>query len=153
MRFTPLQMATFTASFARGETRTKVSIVHDKNRKPSSEYHGAKKIPLTKSQYDTIVEGMVAAVERGTAKRAKIEGVNVAAKSGTAQVSVNGKQLTLAWMIAFAPAESPEVAISVIVEGEEPGDVGGGRTAGPIVQAAFKKYFSATNRTALQVEN
>jgi hypothetical protein len=41
----------------------------------------------------------------------------------------------------------------VIVEGEEPGDVGGGRTAGPVVKSAFQKYFSATNRTALEVEN
>ncbi len=153
MLFTPLQIAAFTASFARGETRTKVSMLHDKKRKTDSEYHGAKKIPLTKEQYNAIVAGMVAAVERGTAKRAAIEGVKVAAKSGTAQVSVNGRPLTLAWMIAFAPADAPEVAISVIVEGEEPGDVGGGKTAAPIVRAAFEKYFSATNRGMPKIEN
>ena len=131
----------------------RIPHLHDKKRKTDSEYHGAKKIPLTKEQYNAIVAGMVAAVERGTAKRAAIEGVKVAAKSGTAQVSVNGRPLTLAWMIAFAPADAPEVAISVIVEGEEPGDVGGGKTAAPIVRAAFEKYFSATNRGMPKIEN
>ncbi len=141
MLFTPLQVAAFTASFARGETRTKVSMLHDPNRITDSKYHGAEKIPLTKSQYNTIVAGMLAAVERGTCRRAAIGGVKVAAKSGTAQVSVNGRKLTLAWLIAFAPADAPEVAISVVVEGEEPGDVGGGKTAAPIAKAAFQKYF------------
>lgn len=153
MLFTPLQVASFAASFARGETRTKLSMLHDSRRKTDAAYHGAEKIPLTKSQYDKILEGMVAATERGTSKRARVAGVKVAAKSGTAQVSVNGRPLTLAWLIAFAPAESPEVAMAVIVEGEEPGDVGGGRTAAPIVGAAFKKYFSGANGAAVEVEN
>ena len=141
MLFTPLQVAAFTASFARGETRTKVSMLHDPNRITDSNYHGAEKIPLTKSQYDTIFAGMLAAVERGTCRRAAIDGVKVAAKSGTAQATKDGRQLTLAWLIAFAPADAPEVAISVLVEGEEPGDVGGGKTAAPIAKAAFQKYF------------
>ena len=80
-------------------------------------------------------------MESGTARRAKVEGVSIAAKSGTAQVSVQGKKLTLAWMIAFAPAEKPEVAMSVVIEGEEVGDAAGGRTAGPIIHAAMRKYF------------
>ncbi len=153
MLFTPIQMASFMASFARGETRTKTSIIHNPSRKTDISYHGGEKINLSKKHYDTIVEGMVAAVERGTSRRARIDGVKVAAKSGTAQVTVSGKKLTLAWMIAFAPVEAPEVAVSVIVEGEEAGDVGGGRTAGPIVGAALKKYFSGTNKTAVEVEN
>lgn len=90
MLFTPLQVASFAASFARGETRTKLSMLHDSRRKTDAAYHGAEKIPLTKSQYDKILEGMVAATERGTSKRARVAGVKVAAKSGTAQVSVNG---------------------------------------------------------------
>ena len=65
----------------------------------------------------------------------------MAAKSGTAQVPSMGKKLDLAWMVAFAPAENPEVAICVIVEGEKEGDVAGGKTAGPIVREGIKKYF------------
>ena len=33
------------------------------------------------------------------------------------------------------------LASCVIVEGEKPGDVGGGKTAGPIVKAALDRYF------------
>ena len=153
MLFTPIQVAAFAASFARGETRTKTSIIHDPSRKGGLEYHGGHKLELPKNQYDAIKRGMVEAVERGTAKRVKIEGVKIAAKSGTAQVSVKGRRLTLAWIIAFAPADNPEIALSIIVEGEEPGDAAGGRTAGPIARAAFAKYFSETGRLLPTAEN
>ena len=89
---------------------------------------------------------MRAAVERGTCRRAAIDYASVAAKSGTAQVNVSGKKLALAWMVAFSPIENPEVAVAVVVEGEEPGDASGGRTAGPIVREALTKYYE--NRPA-----
>ena len=138
---TPLQMACMTASFARGETRTKASIVHDPTRVTDMEYHGGEKLGLTREQYETILKGMVLSSTDGTSRRARIKGVTIAAKSGTAQVTVNGRPLTLAWMVAFAPADDPKVAMSVMIEGEEPGDVGGGKTAGPIVKAAMEQYF------------
>ena len=141
LRQTPLQMACFAASLARGETRTKASIIHDPSRKTGMKYHGAKKLAIPKSGYDAIIEGMVMAVESGTCRRAAIDGVKVAAKSGTAQVMVKGRKLTLAWMIAFAPVENPEIAAAVIVEGEEPGDASGGATAGPIMREMLLEYF------------
>lgn len=141
LRQTPLQMACFAASLARGETRTKPSILHDTTRKTDMKYHGAKKLDIPKSGYDAVIEGMVNAVERGTCRRAAVDGVKIAAKSGTAQVMVKGRKLTLAWMIAFAPVENPEIAAAVIVEGEEPGDASGGATAGPIMREMFAEYF------------
>lgn len=138
---TPIQIACMTASVAARRTRTRASILHDPKRKTDMDYHGAKSLPISDKNYAKLVEGMIAAVERGTCKRAAIEYAQVAAKSGTAQVNVRGKKLALAWMVAFAPADKPEVAIAVVVEGEEPGDAAGGRTAGPIVHEALKKYF------------
>ncbi len=146
LRQTPLQIACMTASIATKRTRTKASIIHDPNRITDMQYHGAKPLPITDKNYQAIIDGMVAAVERGTCKRAAIDYAKVAAKSGTAQVLSNGKKLNLAWMIAFAPVENPEVAICVVVEGEKEGDVSGGRTAGPIVKTALNKYFE--NRQA-----
>ncbi len=140
-RVTPLQMACMVASIAAKRTRTKASILHDPNRKTDLSYHGAKPLPVSENAYNGIIGGMVAAVERGTCKRAAIDYAPVAAKSGTAQVPSHGKKLDLAWMIAFAPVENPEVAICVVVEGERVGDVSGGRTAGPIVREGLKKYF------------
>ncbi|MBO5255521.1 MAG: peptidoglycan glycosyltransferase, partial [Opitutales bacterium] len=146
LRQTPLQIACMVASIAGKRTRTKASIVHDENRITDLAYHQAKPLPISEKNYKAIVDGMIAAVQRGTCKRAAIEYAQVAAKSGTAQVTSHGKKLDLAWMIAFAPVENPEVAMCVVVEGEEVGDVGGGRTAGPIVNAAMKTYFET--RTA-----
>lgn len=141
---TPLQMACMAASLARGETRTRPSVIHDPSRVCGPAYHGGEKLDIKPEHYRAIIDGMKAAVERGTARRVAVEGVSVAAKSGTAQVPVRGERLTLAWMIAFAPVENPQIAVAVVVEGEEAGDAAGGRTAGPIAGAALKKFFESS---------
>ena len=73
---------------------------------------------------------MVDVAARGTATRARVNGVTVGAKTGTAQTVGNNAH---AWLIAFAPAEAPKVAVAVIVESQPGlGDVTGGRIAAPI---------------------
>ena len=133
-----------TASLARGETRTRPSIIHDPSRVCGPAYHGGEKLGMKPEHYKAVIDGMKAAVERGTARRVAIEGVSIAAKSGTAQVPVRGEKLTLAWMVAFAPVENPQIAVAVVVEGEEEGDAAGGRTAGPIARVALKKFFDSS---------
>ena len=79
---------------------------------------------------------MVAVVNGGTARAAAVPGVQVAAKTGTAQTIGDNSH---AWLIAFAPAEAPRVAVAVIVE-SQPGlgdTVTGGRVAAPIAQAVM----------------
>jgi penicillin-binding protein 2 len=49
----------------------------------------------------------------GTAARAKIEGIDICAKTGTAQ-NPHGKNHSL--FVAFAPRENPKIAICVVVE-------------------------------------
>ena len=79
---------------------------------------------------------MIQVVQRGTATNAQIPGVQVAAKTGTAQT---GRNTTDAWLIAFAPADAPKVAVAVIVEDQPPqGEVGtGGTVAAPIAKAVL----------------
>ena len=74
----------------------------------------------------------------GTGKTAAIPGVQVAAKTGTAQ-NAPGKP-PHAWMISFAPADDPKVAVAVMVEsgGKLGGDGYGARLAGPIAQEVMK---------------
>ncbi|MEM8550560.1 MAG: penicillin-binding transpeptidase domain-containing protein, partial [Verrucomicrobiota bacterium] len=139
---TPLQMATFAASLARGETRTRVSIQHDPEGKPVD--HGGEPIGLNDEQYAELLAGMEAAVsEQGTARFAMVDGVRIAGKTGTAQVKRPSGKITLAWFLGFAPVDDPQIAIAVVVEGLEPDDhYAGGKTAAPIAQAIFETYFA-----------
>ena len=80
---------------------------------------------------------MVGVVQSGTATRAAVPGVQVAAKTGTAQTVGENSH---AWLIAFAPADAPTVAVAVIVE-SQPGlgdNVTGGRVAAPIASAMIR---------------
>jgi len=79
---------------------------------------------------------MLKVVETGTGKGAKVAGVQVAGKTGTAEVK--GKE-PHAWFIAFAPASKPKIAVAVIVEN---GGTGGARAApiaAEVIKEALKK--------------
>jgi penicillin-binding protein 2 len=138
---TPLQVACMMASFARGETETKPTLLHDPNRPVQ---HTAP-IGLAPYDYNFIVEGMETCARIGTGKLLKIEGMRVAAKTGTAQkrVRIDDKvgNLELGWMVAFAPIDNPRIAIAVVMESQDL-DVsfGGGVYASPVVKAVFEKW-------------
>jgi peptidoglycan glycosyltransferase len=85
---------------------------------------------------------MIGVVQGGTATTVAIPNVTVAAKTGTAQTIGNHAH---AWMIAFAPAEAPKIAVAVIVESQDGlGDnVTGGRVAGPIAKAVIQSALGA----------
>jgi peptidoglycan glycosyltransferase len=89
-----------------------------------------------------ITDMMVQNVERGTATAAAIAGVAVAGKTGTAQTGIEG-QAPHAWFIAFAPADNPVYAVSVIVEsGNALGnDVTGGAVAAPIARQMLQNLL------------
>jgi peptidoglycan glycosyltransferase len=79
---------------------------------------------------------MVGVVNGGTASRIAIPGVQVAAKTGTAQTGTNSSH---AWIVGFAPANEPRVAVAVILEGQ-PGvtETTGGREAAPVARAVLQ---------------
>lgn len=80
---------------------------------------------------------MTDVVEQGTGTAAKITGVRVAGKTGTAQADGGPPH---AWFIAFAPADAPRYAVSVIVErgGSLGSEATGGRIAAPIAARVLK---------------
>lgn len=83
-------------------------------------------------------------VERGTGRRAKIKGVNVAGKTGTAQKVINGEyshNKFYATFIGFAPAEDPRVAVVVTFDEPHPSHYGG-TVAAPV----FKEVVTDTLR-------
>ena len=80
---------------------------------------------------------MVSVVERGSGTSARIAGVSVAGKTGTAQADGGPPH---AWFIAFAPAEAPRVAVAVIVErgGSLGNEATGGAVAAPIAARVLR---------------
>jgi peptidoglycan glycosyltransferase len=98
---------------------------------------------MTKPTADAVTAMMVENVEHGTATGAQIGNVAVAAKTGTAQTGVEG-QAPHAWFIAFAPADNPRFAVSVLIEngGNYGNDATGGVVAAPIARQMLETLLA-----------
>lgn len=135
---TPLQMAAVAASIAGKRNRTPLTIIHGNNppiQAPSQDDSSTR-------HFELVIEGMRRCVESGTGSVMRTEGVPIAAKTGTAQVFPGGVEKNLAWVIAFAPADKPTIALSVLIEDTQSDDpVYGGRTTGPIAKAFILEYL------------
>ncbi|MET1000163.1 MAG: penicillin-binding protein 2 [Marmoricola sp.] len=81
---------------------------------------------------------MVAVVEGGTARTAQIPGVEVAGKTGTAQSAPD--RPPYAWFVSFAPADTPAVAVAVLVQdaGVARDEISGSGLAAPIAKAVME---------------
>ncbi|MGQ0742932.1 MAG: peptidoglycan D,D-transpeptidase FtsI family protein [Acidimicrobiales bacterium] len=84
---------------------------------------------------------MVEVVQTGSGVRARIPGIAVAGKTGTAQT---GRGRSHAWFVAFAPAEAPRVAVAVVLEDVPPDRVAtGGNLAAPIARSVMEAALEA----------
>lgn len=136
---TPLQMACFAASLARKETRIQPSLIHDP---AHTGYHPeSTPIGLSDSDYEALIDGMRLCVEQGTAKHAKVPGLSLAAKTGTGQASLNKKYVVAPIFFGFAPIEDPQIALVVLIEGDDR-SIWGGTTAGPLAQLVLSAYYN-----------
>jgi penicillin-binding protein A len=88
-----------------------------------------------------LTQMMEAVVNGGTGTAAKIPGVRVAGKTGTAQ-SAPGRA-PYAWFTSFAPADNPQVAVAVVIEDANipSRDVYGGRVAAPVAKAIMRSVI------------
>lgn len=101
--------------------------------------------------FELIREAMIEVVQgkRGTARNVRIDGITIGGKTGTAQVvkvaqyrhlkeeEIPYKFRDHAWFTCFAPADNPEIAVTVMVEH----GLHGGSGAGPVARAVLKQYF------------
>lgn len=100
---------------------------------------------ISDAAYNEVIDGMQDVVEHGTARIAKIPGINICAKTGTAENStiLDGRKIDLpdnSMFVCFAPKEDPKIAIAVAVE-----NAGFGATwAGPIARILMEKYLNDT---------
>ncbi|MDI6808708.1 MAG: penicillin-binding protein 2 [Candidatus Eisenbacteria bacterium] len=96
---------------------------------------------VDRSLFETVASAMEGVVEgpSGTGSRARVQSVVICGKTGTAQNPFGEDH---AIFVAFAPAETPEIALCVIVENGGHG----GTVAAPIAQKIMDHYFRAFDR-------
>lgn len=92
-----------------------------------------------------VTQLMIGVVRNGTAQGIAIPGVEIAAKTGTAQTNlVASSNLSASgsenWMVAFAPAQSPKIAIAVVIPTQKglAANSTGAQYAGPVVKSMIQ---------------
>ena len=139
---TPLQMAMVSAGIANGGDVMKPylsAVVRGPDLRPIEITRPEVLSHAVSSEVASeLTQMMEAVVDGGTGTEAKINGVRVAGKTGTAQ-STEGRA-PYAWFTSFAPADNPQVAVAVVVEDANipANDVYGGRVAAPIAKAIMQ---------------
>lgn len=129
MLATPIQMARYTAAIANGGYLVTPYLSGEpRPRQPIKGVSPATLEIVRKAMY-RVVYG-----NRGTGRKVQIEGIEIAGKSGTAQVPNRDND---AWFVAFAPYEHPTIAVAAVVEGGG----GGGSVAGPIVRQVIEAFL------------
>ena len=148
---TPLQMAMVAAGIANGgtvmkpylvdETRSSDLEVTDKTN-PADPDHVLTRNAVSAATARKLTEMMVAVVDNGTAVNAQIPGVQVAGKTGTAQSEAD--RPPYAWFVSFAPAETPSVAVAVLVQdaGVDRNAISGNGLAAPIAKAVMEAVLN-----------
>lgn len=135
---TPLQMALVAGGIANGGVIMEPHVVREIR---DAEGRVVRRIEdrrwrtaVSPATAQAVAAMMVTVVQSGTGTAAQIDGVTVAGKTGTAEAP--GR--TDAWFVAFAPAEAPEVAVAVFVEGGG----SGGSVAAPIAETVIRAYLA-----------
>jgi len=151
---TPLQMLVLTAAVANGGTRYRPLIVKQIQTAEGGIVTRMKvqadgRLSVSRKTLDIIRKGLweVVNAPTGTARTARIAGVDVSGKTGTAQVvgrsqdspDVKAEPVIKphAWFVAYAPSQDPQIAVSVIVEHGE----GGASAAAPIAKEIIKTFL------------
>jgi peptidoglycan glycosyltransferase len=93
--------------------------------------------PVSEEVAAQLTEMMTSVVENGSGRAARIDGVQVAGKTGTAQVSEGVPDHN--WFIGFAPADDPQIAVAVFVAN---GGGTGGDVSAPIARQVFEAYLN-----------
>lgn len=129
---TPLELAVMVASIANGGYRVKPHMLTSQSNLEAFKPEPTGMAPETVS---VIRDGLVAVVEKGTARRLADGSIPlVAGKTGTSEVI---GQPSHALFVSFGPAKNSEIAIAVVVENGGYGGV----AAAPIAHEIYKTYF------------
>ena len=163
---TPIQMARFVSALFNGGVLFKPQVTKwvegdDKEKifkfKPNSSHRWS----IKKENMELIKRALVGVVNEphGTGRRAKLDQIRVAGKTGTSQVialpeekeSAREKDIPYkfrdhAWFVAVAPAENPAIALAILIEHSGTG----GGVAAPIAKKMLECYFKKARMVSAQ---
>jgi penicillin-binding protein 2 len=139
---TPLQLANYTAGMANGDFIYRPHFLREVRDPRGHLMHTVKPevlhaVNLSHEEHTLILKSLSEVVngERGTGRRAKVPGVLVGGKSGSAE-NPHG-DVTHALFVSAAPLDNPQIVVSVVLENAG----GGGAKAAPIASALMKRYL------------
>jgi len=147
---TPIQLAMFGVKIANNGLYYKPHILDYYEDVETGEKHYTKyerfQVPgISEETYQVLKKGMemVVNTQDGTAKSARVPGIKVAGKTGTAQ-NPQGEDHSM--FLAFAPLNNPEIALFVIVENAGMGSA----VAAPIAGRILRFYFRNKSKIAMK---
>lgn len=139
---TPLQLAHAIGGIALGGVWYTPHIVAGANRQETP-----RRASFNPENVAKVIYGMFGVVnEGGTGARARVAGIEICGKTGTAQLASNDALRAMkpgealkdnAWFVGFAPREFPEIVVVALVEG----GLHGSTAAAPIARDIIKTYF------------
>lgn len=150
LNVTPLQIAIMTAALAMDGRLLKPRLIRD-----AGDGNGIQDAPLSAgtmnwpaSALSVVKAGMYDVIHapHGTGRRAAVPGIDAAGKTGTAEYYENHERKKHAWMIAFAPFDTPRYAIAVVCEDAD----SGGLTAAAVLRELFVYLFPDEAAAALE---
>jgi penicillin-binding protein 2 len=165
LQATPLQIATIYSGIANNGTAFRPNLLRDTNNKQNKGEDGGeifKKYSLSDETFLFLKDALhgVVSDQHGTGYNARIPGVLVAGKTGTAQVvslknkPPKGKPVPRhlenhAWFVAFSPVAEPEIVVCVFLEHGG----GGGKNAAPIAREVIRAYYDYKNSGSVNSVN
>jgi penicillin-binding protein 2 len=152
-----LQMAQAMGVVANGGTLYQTRLVQqvqtfDNQLVTAYQVRAKRTLELSSDTLDQVRTGMTNVVNGagGTAHQARLDNVEVAGKTGTAQWGPKHKERTAAWFSGFLPVDQPRYAFAAVYEGDVGSKVHGGSAAAPMISYVFKDIYQGEKMVSQQ---
>ncbi len=154
---TPLQMAVMTSGIANGGSiywPRIVSMIRPSDPDAGSEKSFAqgrlrRTLTVSTKNLESVREAMLADVEDsdGTGRQARIPGLNVCGKTGTAEINTPLGRDKITWFASFAPYDKPRYVVIVMLES----GASGGSSCAPVAKKIYEALLKREKQSAPQV--
>ena len=129
---TPVNMVRFYAALANGGHLVKPHLL-------AGDFPAVGTVALPDTAFLAIRRSLIAVVEQGTARAVRMATLQLAGKTGTAQIP---ESPNTGWFIGFAPADRPEIVVAGVIEG-----AGHGTAVAPYVARIIERYVLGPDTT------